>query len=269
MADPLDLPVVEPAELARFVESLPLAVDRGRLAEFLAGFPRRYFAQTPRAEIVKHFVLMEGLRARPVISALSRDGGLWKLDIVCRDRRFLFSRISGTLSCHGLNVVSAEAFGNRSRLVLDSFRFADPAGSLARDASRRDFQAFLERAVAGRVELEPLLRDRLGVPAGALRLELAFDAGAHPTATLLRLAGPDVLGLLYLVSRAISEAGCDIELAHIRTPGQRAQDEFYLTQRGAKLGEATQQDLEQRLRRLGEGEQERIVASTEAANPSS
>jgi [protein-PII] uridylyltransferase len=261
MTDSLDLPVLEPDEVARFVESLPLAVDRGRLVEFLAGFPRRYFARTPRAEIVKHFVLMEGLRARAVISALSRDGGLWKLDIVCRDRRFLFARIAGTLSCHGLNIVSAEAFGNRSRLVLDSFRFTDPAGSLARDASRRDFQAFLERAVEGRVELEPLLRDRLGVPAAALRLELAFDAGVHPTATLLRVSGPDFLGLLYLVSRAISEAGCDIELAGVRTPGRRAQDEFYLTQRGAKLGEAARQDLEQRLRRLGEGEEQRLGSS--------
>jgi [protein-PII] uridylyltransferase len=250
--DPLDLPVVEAAELASFVGGLPLAVDRERLASFLAGFPRRYFARTPRAEIVKHFALVEGLRARPVISALSRDAELWRLEIVCRDRRSLFARIAGTLTCHDLNVLSAEAFANRSGLVLDTFRFADPAGTLARDASRRDFQAFLERAVEGSLALEPLLADHLNAGlAAASRLNVTFDDRVHPRATRLRLEGPDFLGLLYLVSKAISEAGCDIELAYIRTPGQRAEDDFYLTQGGAKLPPPARSALEQRLVNLG------------------
>jgi [protein-PII] uridylyltransferase len=251
MSDPLDLPVADAAEIASFVAGLPLAVDRARLAEFLGGFPRRYFAQTPRVDIVKHFALMEGLRARAVISALARGAGLWRLEIMCRDRRFLFSRITGALSCHGLNILSAEAFANRSGLVLDTFRFADPDDALARDASRRDLQAFLERAVEGRVDLDALLAG-LGPPPGASTpgLEVAFENEVHPSATLLRLTGPDFLGLLYLVSRAISEAGCDIELAHVRTPGQRAEDEFFLTRAGTKLEDAERRDLALRLSRL-------------------
>jgi hypothetical protein len=251
MIDPLDLPVVDPAELARFVDGLPLALDRPRLSEFLGGFPRRYFAQTPRVDIVKHFALMEGLRTRSAISALSRSGELWRLEIMCRDRRFLFSRITGALSCHGLNIRSAEAFANRGGLVLDTFRFADPGAALERDTSRRDLQVFLERAVQGLLELDALLLGLAPAP-GAARLELAFDDEAHPSATRLSLAGPDFLGLLYRVSRAISEAGCDIEMAHVRTPGDRAQDDFYLTHAGAKLDAARRAELEQRLVRLFE-----------------
>jgi [protein-PII] uridylyltransferase len=247
--DPLDLPVVDPGEIESFVGSLPLAVDRAGLSRFLLGFPRHYLERTPRAEIVKHYVLMQGLRARPVTSALSRQEGLWKLEVMCRDRRFLFSRIAGSLSFHGLDIVGAEAFANRSALVLDTFLFADPEGALVPDGRRRDLQAFLERAVEGAVDLEMLLEPRLRTArgGGASRLGVVFDDDAHPSATRLSVAGPDFVGLLYLVSRAISEAGCDIAQAHVRTPAGRAHDEFYVTRDGARLGEEGRRILEARL----------------------
>lgn len=247
--DPLDLPVVDPREIESFVGSLPLAVDRPGLARFLLGFPRHYLERTRRAEIVKHYVMMEGLRARPATSALSRQQGLWKLEVVCRDRRFLFSRIAGSLSLHGLDIVGAEAFTNTSALVLDTFLFADPEGVLAPDGRRQDLQAFLVRAVEGAVDLEALLEPKLGAARDgeASRLRVTLDDDSHPSATRLSVAGPDFVGLLYLVSHAISVAGCDIAQAHVRTPAGRAQDEFYVTRDGGKLGEEGRRGLEARL----------------------
>jgi [protein-PII] uridylyltransferase len=248
-----DLPIEDPAEVQAFLRDLPLALDR-KFVDFVLGFPRKYLAGTPRTEIVKHYGLMAGLGARPVISSLSRDGTLWKLALITRDRRFLFSRIAGALSSAGMNIVAAEAFANASEVVLDTFRFSDDERRFERDEERRRFQGFLEDAVVGKVELEPLLRPRLQrlEPAPAEKLDVHMDDQSHPTATLLRLDCRDRFGLLYLVSRAISAAGVDIEMASVRTPGARVHDEFYLTQGKQKLAADAQVDLERRLADLGQ-----------------
>ena len=70
----LQRPIVDPAEVAAFLRGLPLAMDPG-FTRFVLGFPRKYLAETPRAEVVKHYALAGSLGAKPVISSLARTGG--------------------------------------------------------------------------------------------------------------------------------------------------------------------------------------------------
>jgi [protein-PII] uridylyltransferase len=248
-----DLPIEDPGEVQAFLRDLPLALD-AKFVDFVLGFPRKYLAGTPRTEIVKHYGLMAGLGSRPVISSLAREGALWKLSLITRDRQFLFARIAGALSCSGMNIVAAEAFANANEVVLDTFRFTDPERRFDRDEERRRFQGFLEDAVVGQVELEPLLRPRLErlQKAPGETLDLRMDNESHPSATRVRLDCRDRFGLLYLVSREISEAGLDIEMASVQTPGERVHDEFYVTREKRPLDEATQRDLAARLTRLAD-----------------
>ena len=253
MIDSGDLPIADPAEVQAFLRGLPLALDR-EFTRFVLGFPRKYLALTPRAEIVKHCGLMASLGTKAVISSLARDGEHWKLSLVTRDRRALFSRIAGALTCHGMNITAAEAFANSSAVVLDTFRFTDDERHFDEDTQRRTFQSFLEDAVEGKVALEPLLRERLGrlapVPEAALAVEM--DNDSHPSATRVRLECRDRFGLLYVVSRCISEAGLDIEVASVQTAGARVHDEFFVTQAGGFLGGPARDDLARRLADLGE-----------------
>ena len=106
------------------------ALDAARFMGFARGFPKRYLEKTPPLEVVRHYGLMEALGRRAVITSLAREGALWQLCVVARDRSFLFARIAGSLSAFGMNIVAAEAFANANALVLDTFRFADKgAGS--------------------------------------------------------------------------------------------------------------------------------------------
>jgi [protein-PII] uridylyltransferase len=248
-----DLPIEDPAEVQAFLRGLPLALDRA-FVTFVLGFPRKYLAGTPRTEIVKHYGLMAGLGTRPVISSLSPDGLLWKLSLIARDRKALFSRIAGALSSAGMNIVSAEAFANAGELVLDTFRFSDGERRFDRDEERRSFQGFLEDAVVGKVALEPLLRPRLeGLPpAPGEKLDVRMDNESHPSATRVLLDCRDRFGLLYLVSRTISEAGYDIQMASVQTPGQRVHDEFYVARGPLPLDQAAQAELSGRLADLSE-----------------
>lgn len=253
MQDPLYLPVSDEKEIVTLAEELPLAVDRQHFKSFVLGFPRKYLVSTPRMEIVKHYLLMEGLQGRPVISSISSEGNLWRMILVTRDRRALFSRSAGTLSCFGMNIVSAEAFANANLLVLDTFLVRDPEKHFAQEKQRRDFQQFLEDILESKIELEPVLRKRwpqVDVEEDE-QFEVELDNAAHPSATRLTLRGRDHFGLLYLVSRCIAQMGCNIEIASIETVGDRVHDQFYLTREGSKLDQEWQLQLQQRLARLG------------------
>jgi [protein-PII] uridylyltransferase len=244
----LEIPITDPAEIAAFVRGLPLAMDPG-FAHFVLGFPRKYLEETPRAEVVKHYALAGSLGAKPVISSLARGELLWKLCVITRDRRFLFSRIAGALSCFGMDIVAAEAFANASAVVLDTFRFRDDERRFDDSALRRRFQVFLEEAVEGKADLEPLMKERLeqkgGPPVTAFEVEMEDEPRLD--ATRLRLHGPDRFGLLYLFSRRLSEAGADIALAAIETDSGRVRDEFLLTRDGHALGAEGRADVERAL----------------------
>jgi len=255
------LPVTEAQEVREFLARLPLAVDREHFTRFCLGFPRRYLATTSPVEIVKHYALVESLGARAAISSLSRESTLWKMCLIARDRTFLFSSIVGTLSLFGVNVVGAEAFANRNAIILDTFTFQDLEKRIEDGAERRRFQAFVEEVAEGKRDLDAELEGRrAGAATDARPLAVAWDDEAHPAATLLKVRGQDRFGLLYDLSRLLSEAGCSIEIAHIETVGGAVRDDFYVARGGRKLDPEAKAELTARL--IAMGHDERRPAST-------
>jgi [protein-PII] uridylyltransferase len=244
-------PIVTPEQVESFLRSLPFAMDRSGFLRFALGFPSRYLATTPPTEVVRHYALLGSMGSRPVISSISRDGELWKLNIVAKDRRALFLRIAGALSCWGMNIVSAEAFANASSLILDTFRIADGEARFQDPGERRRFQVFLEDVVEGKTDIEAELRKHPEILAPQTEpLSVEWDETAHPTATRLSVGGRDRRGLLYRISRTISEVGVNIETAYIETPGEQVRDEFFLTRDGRKLDANEKAALARSLERL-------------------
>lgn len=254
LMDPLFAPVRNESEVESLLQELPVAVDRQHFMNFVLGFPRKYLVSTPRVEIVKHYFLLEGLGNQPVITSLAYEEDLWKLSVITRDRSFLFARITGTLSCFGMNIVSAEAFANANSMVLDRFRFMDREHFFTREGNKQVFRKFLEEVLEGRKDVETCLQPRwqeLALPSHQ-SLDIRLENESHPTSTRLTLDCQDHFGLLYLVSRCISMAGYNIEMAYVQTPGQRVHDEFYLTHQGEKLTETMQDHLRNRLKNLAD-----------------
>jgi len=65
---------------------------------------------------------------------------------------------------------------------------------------------------------------------------VAFNNEASPAATLIEIVAEDRPGLLYDLTSAMSQAGCNIEVVLIDTEAQKALDVFYVTSTGGKLG---------------------------------
>lgn len=252
MLDDPYLPLTDPREVESLAEELPIAVDRRRFQELILGFPRRYLSSTPRLEIVKHYLLMDGLGEKISLSSLSKTDGLWKMLMVTRERRGLFANIAGSLSCFGMNIRSAEAIANRASLVLDSFLFEDSQG-LFDDASEKErFQEFLEGVLEGTRSFEEAFVREWSTSATIPEpdLEATVSNEAHPTATLLDFTGPDHFGLLFCLSRFLADENCSIHVASIHTSGGSVQDHFYMTREGSKLDDQEALALAERLEDL-------------------
>jgi [protein-PII] uridylyltransferase len=79
------------------------------------------------------------------------------------------------------------------------------------------------------------------------------DNEASTRYTILDIIAGNALGLLYRISRVISQHGCDVDLVLISTEGERAIDVFHITKAGAKLTEAEQRALTSDLQATLEG----------------
>lgn len=241
-------------ELTRELDAgrIEASAGGGEMAEFLEGLPVRYLRTHLEAEIAAHFALYRAARAAGVAVDLSRRNGFHQLTVATRDRKFLFASLAGALSSYGMNILKAEAFGNRQGWVLDTFVFADPARTLELNPPEVErLRVTIERAALGKSDVRELLKRRPAPPrpsrAARIRPVIAFDGEASAFSTLIEIVAEDRPGLLYDLASTLSEAGCDIEVVLIDTEAHKALDVFYVTKDGGKLDAAAQALLRENL----------------------
>jgi len=185
----------------------------------------------------------------------------WELTVVSLDKPFLFSNISGVLSSFGMDILRGHAMTSPHDLVLDVFQFTDRERFLELNPGARDeFIAVLENVVSGKVDVTVRLRRREQSPVH-LRPRRVIpvvhcDNHASQRYTIVEIVADDALGLLYRISRVMSQQGCDVDLVLIATEGHKAIDVFHITQAGAKLSPAAQDALVASLQRLLEEDHE-------------
>jgi len=105
--------------------------------------------------------------------------------------------------------------------------------------------------VSGAIDLRERLRGRERSLVHRRRrdveIRITLDNEHSKRYTVLEIVTGDSPGLLYRISRSISDQGCDVDLVLISTEGRKAIDVLHVTKRGRKLGEADQQALRQEL----------------------
>ncbi len=153
------------------------------------------------------------------------------------DRHALLSRIAGSLSVAGFNILGADAFTRSDSLVLDIFRVCTREFEAVTD---RDTMAvaetILKQALHGEeFSLAGKLSRSIGKKGFPLSEALDFptkiviDNGSHPDYTLIDIQTPDRLGLLYALLKAFGDEGLEIALSRVSTDKGAAVDTFYVT----------------------------------------
>jgi [protein-PII] uridylyltransferase len=183
---------------------------------------------------------------------LLRKGGVQflaeddSITVVCPDRPGVFHRVAGVLALHGLDVISA-AIHSEDGMALDEFRVdAGPSGMIPWDRVGEDVAKVLE----GRLAIQARLDERIRTHRGRRRPGIhqlghavRFDNDASADATVLEVVGADSIGLLYRLTRALTDLNVDVRTAKIHTMGADVVDAFYVvSSNGVKIVDPDHQE---------------------------
>jgi [protein-PII] uridylyltransferase len=159
--------------------------------------------------------------------------------VVTDDRPGVFSRVAGVLALRGLDVLEAVAYATADGQALSRFRVTDQRRD---ETPWADIVADLDRALRGRLAIQARLAERARSHARYHRLTMSertrvtFDNAASDDATVIDVEAPDAIGVLYRITKALSDLDLDIRSAKVQTLGAHVVDAFYVRDRpGAKI----------------------------------
>jgi [protein-PII] uridylyltransferase len=241
-------------ELGAHFEQLPARYFEIRTA-------REIFDDLELAHRFMHRLILEKDRSlAPVTAWLDEPDRGYNLVKICTwDRSGLFSKIAGSLSASGLNILGAQIFTRADGIALDTFFVNDArTGNLGAREQHDQFAALLEKVLnGGGVDLRTLIAHQTSnrpvyqAYAGEqMATEINFDNEASDTRTLIEIETEDRLGLLYAISQTFAELAVDIAGARIATERGAAIDTFYVRELdGGKIISAERQKfIENKLR---------------------
>ncbi|HEX9047679.1 MAG TPA: [protein-PII] uridylyltransferase [Verrucomicrobiae bacterium] len=216
--------------------------------------PERYYEiHTPKqilddvelAHRFMHRLVMENQRALAPVTAWidERDRGYSLVKVCTWDRAGLFSKIAGSLSAAGINILGAQIFTRGDGIVLDTFFVNDGrTGNIATKEQREKFSQLLEAVLTGetvnfrqliaqQTAAHPLYSAYLGERIGT---QIHFDNTVSEDRTVIEIETEDRLGLLHAISQTFAEQQLDISAARIVTERGAAVDSFYIRDIGGR-----------------------------------
>jgi [protein-PII] uridylyltransferase len=164
-----------------------------------------------------------------------------QLLVIAPDRPGVFSRVAAALALNGLDVLSAAA-RTEEGMALETYRVESNFGPVIPwDRVIGD----VEKALDGRLALDARLRERAHIYANRSRVGapsppmVTFDNELSDAATVVEVRAPDEVGVLYRITRAISDLDLDIRSAKVQTFDLDVLDAFYVQDRdGHKITDA-------------------------------
>jgi [protein-PII] uridylyltransferase len=202
-------------------------------SEVAEHLPNRYLSSNSIPEMIHHIEMARSLKKQSLLVE-------WKIEketrakvtICTKDRYGLFSKIAGSMFLNRLNILEAQIHTWGNGVALDLFWVEDVTKELERRLHQ--FQKDLAEILGGAASLKTFFSQRKevssphqkripGVPA-----EVRVDNQDSVFYTIIEVIGEDRLGILYEVTQALTDNGCNIHFARISTLGNRIVDVFYI-----------------------------------------
>ena len=192
-----------------------------------------------------------------------RDRGYTSVKLCTWDRERFFTHVTGCLTAAGFNILGAEILTRSDGIILDTFFVTDArTGQLAIREERDQFELLVQKILTGAPVDLPALIAKVRPATGAYKsldgeripTVIEMDNATSDTRTIVDLQAEDRVGLLYDLSRALSELDLNLYLAKILTEKGAAIDTFYIAERdGSKvLDPERQKAIQERLRQAAQ-----------------
>lgn len=225
---------------------------RAEVEGHLRGLGERYFIGFTPGHIARHLECLEQARADglAVHCGTHEETGTTEVVVCTRDRPGLFSQITGSFASQLVDVRAAALFTRPDGFVVDCFTVIDASRHRPLTAAQaQGFQDVLRAVLIGGEDVQRCVdqsRRRLFAllqPRAPVRTRVLFDNQSSRSHTVIDVETGDRTGLLYDITRALTQAGLDIQSARIVTDARRARDAFYVQKDGAKLEDEAEQTL--------------------------
>lgn len=243
-------------------EKQPEDVYRRHKEHLLATFPdgdarRRALAHvdllpggyllTMTPEMVRdHIRMIERLEGEPVVVGHRFVGAAHEITFCTHDKPFRLSELCGVLAINDFTILNAFAFTRRDGKVIDVFVVepVDRGDALATDETLLRVEHIRTRLIdvfRGKLDLEAATKRHAhrwrrvakgGIPVAT---QVTFENDVSDEFTIIDVFAQDRPGLLYTITRTLSQLGLTIARAKISTEGARAIDSFYVREEEDKV----------------------------------
>lgn len=223
--------------------------------------PAGYVLNTPLEEISFHLQLLERMDTENIVlDVYNRPGDDYTELTLCTyddPQPGLLSRITGVLYGCNIDIHKAQAFTIRKErpVALDTLWIRANGMQIAENRARR-IQLSLKDVLTGTIAIEQFLKKAgknppsgIGIDSMDLRNDLSEE---H---TVVHIVAGDLQGLLYLMTRGVSQCGLHIHSAKVATWNARAENNFYVTAaNGGQLPDSELPAWQDRLNQALKGE---------------
>jgi [protein-PII] uridylyltransferase len=202
-------------------------------SEYREHLPDRYLSCYSPAEMSHHIEMANAIEKEHLLIEWQIEHEVRAKVTVCtKDRYGLFSKITGSMFLNRLNILEAQIHTWGNGMALDTFWVEDATQDLERRLGQ--FKKDLGEILTGKVFLEDLLSH--GKESNGLKQkivpkvpeEVKVNNQDSDFYTIVEVVGEDRLGILYDITQALTDHGCDIHFARISTLGNRIVDVFYI-----------------------------------------
>ncbi len=201
---------------------------------FLEGMPHSYILSLSPESIAQHLRLLRQLDGKPFLWQVEKKEEIYEIFICCHDRPGLFSRLTGVLALNNINILGAHIFTRSDKIALDIFQVNPPLDPLFEEETWDKVYEQLSKAIEGKLSLDyrlaqkkPMLKISPG-PIMALENRVLIDNHGSDFYTILEIYTQDRLGLLYTITKTLSDAELNIHFAKISTKVDQVVDVFYV-----------------------------------------
>jgi [protein-PII] uridylyltransferase len=166
--------------------------------------------------------------------AIDKARAVTEMMIYTPDHPGLFAKIAGALALSNVSIVDAKILTLSNGMALDTFTVQDFNGTvLTTETKLNRIKSRVVAALEGRLRLDRELEnveDRLTDRAQALEAppRVIIDNTASKLFSVIEINGHDRAGLLFDITKVISELALQIGSAHVSTYGERVVDVFYV-----------------------------------------
>jgi len=222
--------------------------------DYFQHMPERSFSWLNPSRVVRHLKALLGLtRTRQVSVGISEEPALGALELVVatHDRSGVLWQIAGACATVGVNILGAQVFTRTDGVALDTLQIEPPPQDPDTgmpvmplvDIETELADKLTAMLTGGSGEPEVAGRDDSGSErqmemSRRVPVRVKGDNRESQTHSLIQIEALDRLGLLYDVTRTISQSGVNIHLAKINTEANKVIDAFYVNRDGGKLSDA-------------------------------